>query len=212
MKIEIKNVYKSFKNNVILEDVNLTFESGNIYGIIGRNGSGKSVLMKMICALYIPTEGKIIFDGENIIEKKTFPKNTRAVIDKPSFINDLTGYENLKLLADIQKKVGKTEIENTMKELNIFEEKDKKYYKYSQGTKQKLALVQVFMENPDVLILDEPFNGIEEKIVKEVKKKLLQLKEEGKLIIFSSHIKEDIDDLTDIIYKVDDKRVIRVNN
>lgn len=209
MKIEIKNVSKSFKNNVILEDINLTFTSGNIYGIVGRNGSGKSVLMKMICALYNPTKGEILFDGENIIKNKCFPPNTRAVIDKPSFVNDLTGYENLELLADIQKKIGKMEIQNTMKELNIYEEKDKRYSKYSQGTKQKLALAQAFMENPDVLILDEPFNGIEEKTVKEVKKKLFKLKDEGKLIIFSSHMREDIDDLTDIIYKIDDKKIIK---
>ncbi len=105
--------------------------------------------------------------------------------------------------------IGYPQIQNTMKELNIYEEKDKRYSKYSQGTKQKLALAQAFMENPDVLILDEPFNGIEEKTVKEVKKKLFELKEEGKLIIFSSHMREDIDDLTDIIYKIDDKKIIK---
>ena len=113
MKIEIKNVSKEFKGIEILHDLNATFESGKIYGLIGRNGSGKSVFLKMLCGFYKPSSGEILFDGVNYIKENTFPKDTRALIEKPDFISDLSGYENLELLAKIQNRIGKEEILNT---------------------------------------------------------------------------------------------------
>lgn len=203
MKIEIKNVTKKFKENIVLDNVNMTLESGKIYGFIGRNGSGKSVLLKMICAFYEPTSGEILFDGENVIKNKSFPKNTRAIIEEPNFLPDLTGFENLLLLADIQKIIGKKEIEETLKLVNLYEDKDKKYSKYSLGMKQKLGLAEVFMENPEVIILDEPFNGIEDKTAIKLREFLKEEKKKGKLIIIATHIKEDIEELVDEIYKFD---------
>ena len=111
MKLEIKNLKKQFGDTVVLEDVNLTFSSGHIYGFVGRNGSGKSVLLKMICGFYSPSEGMILQDGRDYTKANEFPKNTRALIEKPKFLPDLTGYENLELLASIQNKIGKKEIE-----------------------------------------------------------------------------------------------------
>lgn len=203
MKIEIKNVTKKFKENIVLDNVNMTLESGKIYGFIGRNGSGKSVLLKMICAFYEPTSGEILFDGENVIKNKSFPKNTRAIIEGPNFLPDLTGFENLLLLADIQKIIGKKEIEETLKLVNLYEDKDKKYSKYSLGMKQKLGLAEVFMENPEVIILDEPFNGIEDKTAIKLREFLKEEKKKGNLIIIATHIKEDIEELVDEIYKFD---------
>ena len=204
MKIEVKNVTKKFKNNTVLDNINLTFESGNIYGLVGRNGSGKSVLLKMICAFYEPTYGEILFDGINVIKNHDFPKDTRALIENPSFLPDLTGYENLKILTDIQKKIGRKEIEDALETVNLISEKDKKYSQYSLGMKQKLGLAQVFMEDPQIMILDEPFNGVEYKTAEKLREYLLEEKNKGKIIIIATHIQEDINELADYVYEFDD--------
>lgn len=199
MKIEIKNLSKDFKKVNILNSINLTLESGTIYGLIGRNVTGKSVFLKTLCGFYYPSSGEILFDGKNYSANNLYPDNLRALIEKPSFMPNLTGYENLELLASIQNKIGKSEIEETLKKVNLFEEKDKKYSKYSLGMKQKLGIAQVLMENPEIIILDEPFNAIEEETVNKIKNILLEEKSKGKLIILSSHIKDDINSLADII-------------
>lgn len=207
MKLEIKNLKKQFGDTVVLEDVNLTFSSGHIYGFVGRNGSGKSVLLKMICGFYSPSEGTILQDGRDYTKANEFPKNTRALIEKPKFLPDLTGYENLELLASIQNKIGKKEIEEVMKRLNMEGEKNKKYSKYSLGTKQKLGIAQVLMEDPDIMILDEPLNGIENKTAEIIRNILKEEKAKGKIILIASHIKEDIENLADEVYEVDGGRV-----
>lgn len=209
MKIEIKNVTKKFKKNIVLDNINLTLESGNIYGFVGRNGSGKSVLLKMICAFYEPSEGEILFDGVNVIKKHEFPKDTRALIENPSFLGDLTGYENLKLLANIQKRIGDKEIGEALDIVNLKEEKDKKFSEYSLGMKQKLGLAQVFMENPQIVILDEPFNGVENKTAQKLREYLLEEKRKNKLIIIATHIKEDITELADYVYEFDAGSIIK---
>ena len=204
MKIEVNNVTKKFKNIEVLKDINVTFESGKIYGLIGRNGSGKTVLLKILCGFYAPTSGDVIVNGENIVKNKTFPKNTRALIEKPGFIPELTGYENLEILAKIQNKIGEKEIIAAVEMVNLQNDINKKYANYSLGTKQKLGIAQVIMEDPDIMIFDEPFNGIENKTAESLRKLLLKLKEKGKLIIIASHIKEDIYNLADEIYEFDD--------
>ena len=207
MKIEVNNVSKKFKNNVILENVTLEFKSGNIYGLSGRNGSGKSVLLKIICGIYAPTTGEVLFDGKNYNYNNMFVPNLRALIEKPSFFPELTGFENLKLLAKIQNKINDEQILNAFKIVNLFEEKDKKYSEYSLGMKQKLGIAQVIMEDPQVLILDEPFNGIEEESVKKIIDYLLSEKKKNKIIIISSHIKEDLEKMADKIYYFDNGTV-----
>lgn len=210
MKIEVKNVSKDFKGVTILHDINLTFESGKIYGLIGRNGTGKSVFLKMLCGFYKPTTGVILYDGVDVIKESGFPKDTRALIETPQFLPDLTGYENLELLASIQKKIGKEEIIETLKKVNLLPEKDKKYGKYSLGMKQKLGLAQVFMEDPSIIILDEPLNGIEQKTADDLRTLLRNEKEKGKLIFIASHIKEDIEILADTIYVFDDGTIHKI--
>lgn len=210
MKIEVKNVSKKFQKNEVLKKTNIVFESGKIYSLVGRNGSGKTVLLKLLCGLYYPTEGEILFDGVNYLKEGGFPKNLGALIENPSFIDSMTGLENLEMLAKINRKIGKQEILETLKLVGLYEERNKLYYKYSLGTKQKLGLAQAFMENPDILILDEPFNGIEEETVDRLRNYLLKLKEEGKLIILSTHIKEDIEKVTDVLYRVDQGVVKKV--
>ena len=204
MKIELKNVTKKFDKIEVIKNTNIVFESGHIYGLHGRNGSGKSVLMKLICGFYMPTTGEILFDNVNFNAKNEYPKYLRAVIEKPTFFPDLTGYENLKVLARIQNKITDEEILESLETVNLIQEKDKKYSKYSLGMKQKLAIAQAIMEDPKVLILDEPFNGIEEKSVEKITKYLKQKKKENRLIIFSTHIKEDLNNLADTIFHIDD--------
>lgn len=188
---------------MVLNNVNASFESGHIYGLSGRNSSGKSVFLKILCGLYKVTTGEILFDQKSYDKDNLYLLNMRAIIEKPNFFPELTGYENLELLARIQNKIGKTEIEEALKKVNLYEEKDKRYSEYSLGMKQKLGIAQVLMEDPDIIILDEPFNGIENESVKKISRILKEEKEKGKLIIISTHIKEDLDNLSDFIYYFD---------
>lgn len=201
--IVIKNVSKSFDGIEVLHDVNLDLEEGKIYGFIGRNGSGKSVLFKIICGLYYPTSGSVIVDGVDIHKNDVFPNDMRVLIEKPNFLPNLTGLENLKLLASIQNKITEEDIILILDKLNLKKDMNKLYHKYSLGMKQKLAVAQVLMENPKMMIFDEPFNGIEEKTVEVIKRILLEEKKNGKIILIASHIKEDIEELADTIYFVD---------
>lgn len=210
MEIIVKDLSKKFKKVTILENINMKFESGKIYGIVGRNGSGKSVFLKILCSFYKPTTGEILFDNINYNSNNNFPPSVRALIENPTFFPDLTGFENLKLLSSIQNKIGDEEIIKTLDQVNLLSEKDKKYSEYSLGMKQKLGIAQVLMENPDVMIFDELFNGIEEKTVEKIRNILLELKNQNKIIIVTSHIKEDIDVLSDEVYKFDCGRVERV--
>ena len=210
MEIIVKDLSKKFKKVTILENINMKFESGKIYGIVGRNGSGKSVILKILCSFYKPTTGEILFDNINYNSNNNFPPSVRALIENPTFFPDLTGFENLKLLSSIQNKIGDEEIIKTLDQVNLLSEKDKKYSEYSLGMKQKLGIAQVLMENPDVMIFDELFNGIEEKTVEKIRNILLELKNQNKIIIVTSHIKEDIGVLSDEVYKFDCGRVERV--
>lgn len=210
MEIIVKDLSKKFKKVTILENINMKFESGKIYGIVGRNGSGKSVFLKIFCSFYKPTTGEILYDNVNYNSNNNFPPSVRALIENPAFFPDLTGFENLKLLSSIQNKIGDEEIIKTLDQVNLLSEKDKKYSEYSLGMKQKLGIAQVLMENPDVMIFDELFNGIEEKTVEKIRNILLELKNQNKIIIVTSHIKEDIDVLSDEVYKFDCGRVERV--
>jgi ABC-2 type transport system ATP-binding protein len=147
MKIILNNIRKDFDNNVILKDINLELESGKIYGFVGRNGSGKSVLLKMMCGFYKPTSGEIVIDGINIVKDNSFLPDTRVLIEKPTFLPDQSGFENLKLLAAIQGKIDSEKINEVLDSVNLSkEDRHKKFHKYSLGMKQKLGIAQVLME------------------------------------------------------------------
>ena len=203
MKIDVIDLSKKFKNISVLNNINLTMESGNIYGLYGKNGSGKSVFLKLICGFYFPTTGKILFDGKELNKELDYPPSLRALIEKPSFFPDLTGLENLKLLADIQNKISNDDIKRALEIVNLSEDKDKKYSKYSLGMKQKLGIAQVIMEDVEIIILDEPFNGIEDETVTKIMEYLKKERDKGKIIIISSHIKEDLLFLSNKIFYFD---------
>lgn len=210
MEIIVNNVSKKFKKVTVLNNVNMTFESGKIYGLVGRNGSGKSVFLKILCSFYKSNTGEVLFDNINYSSNNSFPPDTRALIEKPTFFLDLSGFENLKLLANIQNKIGDNEINKSLELVNLISEKDKKYKEYSLGMKQKLGIAQVLMENPNVMIFDELFNGIEDETVDKIRNILLELKNQNKIIIVTSHIKEDIDILSDEVYKFNNGNVERI--
>lgn len=207
MKITINNLTKKFKDEIVLNNINMTLESGNIYGIIGQNGSGKSVLLKIICAFYIPSQGEVLIDNINYCNGKSFPKNLRALIEKNAFLPDISGFNNLKLLAKIENKITDEEINESLKIVNLYEEKDKIFSKYSMGMKQKLGIASALMEDPEIIILDEPFNGIDEESKEKITNELIKIKN-NKIIIITSHIKDEITSLCDHVFEMKNGKII----
>lgn len=203
MVIVLNNLSKKFNNNFVLKDINYQFDKGNIFGLVGRNGSGKSVLLKIICGMYRPTYGKVIINGDEITCNNICKHNIRALIEEPAFFSYLSGYQNLKMLLDLQGKKNLESINKIAELLNLTSELNKKYYKYSLGTKQKLGIAQVLIDDPDVIILDEPFNGIESKTVDKLIDYLNEIKKD-KIIIISTHIDEDLKKLNAHILRIKD--------
>ncbi len=205
MKIEIKNLSKKFKKTTVFSNVNITINGGDIYGLYAKNGSGKSVLLKIIAGFYHPTDGTVSINGINYIEKREFYPYLRCLIENPNFFPDLTGYENLKLLAKMNKIITEDNIIDALKIVNLLKEKDKKYKYYSLGMKQKLGIAQAIMEKPKILLLDEPFNSIEKETVKDLIKYLKKYSKKDNIIILSSHDKEELKELCNKIYYIDEK-------
>lgn len=201
--IEVNNLFLTIKKVPILVDINTSFERGKIHGLIGRNGSGKTMLMKCICGFVKPTNGAITVDGKRIGKDCDFPENTGIIIETPGFIPYYSGYKNLKLLADLRKKITADDIRNTMKTVGLDPELKRHVRKYSLGMRQRLGLAQAIMENPELLILDEPMNGLDKDGVKDMRQYLLDLKEKGKTILIASHSAEDIDVLCDTVCEMD---------
>ena len=201
--IKVENVYKSFGKTVVLQNINVLFEKGKIHGLIGRNGSGKTMLMKCICGLVPVSSGEIIINGKILKNGKEIPDNIGVIIETPGFLPAYSAYRNLKFLADIKGKISKQEIYEAISKVGL-EPKSKKHVgKYSLGMRQRLGLAQAIMENPDILILDEPMNGLDKDGVKDMQNYLLDLKAKEKTIIIASHSSEDISILCDKVYEMD---------
>ncbi len=201
--IVVEDAVKTFKESTALNHVSIDFEKGKIHGIIGRNGSGKTVLFKSICGFMPLTNGKITVDGNVIGKDIDVPKNVGAIIEAPGFLPNYSGFKNLKLLAVINKKINDSKIAETMKRVGLDPESEKHVSKYSLGMRQRLGIAQAIMENPDILILDEPMNGLDNHGVEDIRSLLLKLKEEGKTILIASHSAEDIDILCDTVHEMD---------
>lgn len=201
--ITVKNLSLTIKKTEILKNIDVAFESGKIHGLIGRNGSGKTMLMKCICGFVKPTEGEIFVAGKKIGRDLDFPDNTGIIIETPGFIPYYSGYKNLKLLADLKNKIDKQKIRNTMVQVGLDPDLKRHVRKYSLGMRQRLGLAQAIMENPELLILDEPMNGLDKEGVADMRQYLLDLKEMGKTILIASHSSEDIDILCDTVSEMD---------
>ena len=206
--IEITSLNLTLTKTEILKNINLTFEKGKIHGLIGRNGSGKTMLMKCICGFVKPTSGEIKVNGEIVGKDCDFPKNMGIIIETPGFIPYYSGYKNLKLLADLNKKADKDKIRETMKKVGLDPDLKRHVRKYSLGMRQRLGLAQAVMEDPEILILDEPFNGLDKDGVKDMRKYLLDLKAQGKTILIASHNSEDISVLCDTVQEMDKGEIV----
>ena len=191
MRIDVTNLSKIIRGSVILDNISIHFESGHIYGIIGKNGSGKTMLLRAISGLIVPSSGVVYVDGKALGTEISFPPEIGILIEKPEFLGHLSGFENLKMLS---------EIKGSISDANIAE--------YSQGMKQKLGIIQAIMENQKLLVLDEPFNALDEKSVKLFRELLIEYKKQEKLIILTSHNKEDIESLCDHTYQIQSGQII----
>lgn len=208
--IEVKNVTKTFGDADVLRDVSVTWEKGKIHGLIGRNGSGKTMLMKCICGFVPVTKGAITVLDQAIGKNQKIPGNLGIIIETPGFLPNYSAYHNLKFLANISGKADKARILDCIRAVGLDPKSKKRVGKYSLGMRQRLGLAQAIMENPALLILDEPMNGLDKDGVLEMRQYLLALKEEGKTILIASHSAEDIDVLCDTVHEMDKGKISQV--
>lgn len=206
--ISVRNVSKSFRESKALDAVSVEFEAGKIHGIIGRNGSGKTVLFKCICGLMYPDSGEIEVEGKRIGKDVDIPQNVGAIIEAPGFLPTFSGYKNLSFLANINRKIKKEEILQALELVGLGNTGKKHVGKYSLGMRQRLGIAQAIMENPDILVLDEPMNGLDNRGVDDIRALLLSLKKKGKTILLASHNREDIAYLCDTVHEMDGGHII----
>lgn len=202
-EICVENVTKAFGNQEVLKTICVKFEMGKIYGIVGRNGSGKTVLLKCICGLLYPSTGTVTVGGKVVGKDVDYPENIGFIIETPGFLPRYSGLKNLKYLASIRRKVKEDEIRKYMELVGLNPDDKKHVGNYSLGMRQRLGIAQALMENPDILILDEPMNALDNNGVEEMRSILLKMKEQSKLIIIASHVRDDIDILCDEVYGID---------
>lgn len=209
--IEVKDVSKSYGQRILFQDVSLSVDRGKTVGIVGGNGSGKSVLFKILCGFEKPDRGRVSVCGKQLgANGYDFPDNMGIFINAPGFIGIYSGFQNLKFLADIQGKIGEQEIRDAMDKVGLDPDNKTKVEHYSLGMKQKLGLAQAIMEGQDILILDEPFNALDYKTYEDVKSIIRMLKAEGKTIFLTSHHYKDIEQLCDQVYAIESCRIVPV--
>ncbi|CAG7498666.1 ABC transporter ATP-binding protein [Streptococcus pneumoniae] len=204
--ITLKNIELKLKKTCVFQNLNFSCKQGEIIGITGANGSGKSVLFKLIAGLYSPSYGEVLINGENIVPERKIPANLGALIEEPGFINYYSGFKNLQYLASIRGVVGNQEINDTLKIVGLYEQKDQKVKTYSLGMRKKLGIAQAIMENPSILLLDEPMNSLDKSSVENMRTLFRKLSsEKGTTILIASHSEEDIRILCDKVYAIEDK-------
>ncbi len=208
-EIIIENLSKTIKNNKILDNVNLTFESGHVYGLVGRNGSGKTMLLRAICGLIFPDSGKVIIDGKQLHKDISFPESCGIIIENTDLLPNFSAFDNLKMLSEIKNTANDNMIKSAIKSVGLDPDSKKKVKTFSLGMKQRLSIAQALFEGPDILLLDEPTNALDEDGVNDVRRILLEQKKKNKLIIIASHNKEDISLLSDTVISVSNGRFQR---
>ena len=205
--IEVKNVSKNFRETRALDNISLDFERGKIHGIIGRNGSGKTVLMKCICGFMTPTSGEVLVNGEKVRPSKA-QENIGLISETPGFIGGKSGLRNLQYLLRLRGKSDRSTVENAMRAVGLDPANKKPVRKYSLGMRQRLGIAQAIMENPELLILDEPMNGLDNQGVEDMRGLFAELRERGKTILLAIHSNEDIRALCDTVCELDNGRVM----
>ena len=204
--IEVNNIKKKIGDKLILDDISLNLDKGKIYGFRGRNGSGKTMLFRAICGLITIDQGYNVVDGLKLANKHV-PADIGLLLENPAFLPELSGYDNLEMIASIRNVVGKERIEEVIKMVGLADAKDKAFGKYSLGMKQRLAIGQAIMEYPKILMLDEPTNAIDEEGIRVLKEIVTSEKNKGTLVLLASHEKEIIDELADEVYTMADGKI-----
>ncbi len=209
--IEVKNLSLQIDKHQILQDVTVSFEQGQIHGLVGRNGSGKTMLMKCICGFVRQTEGTVLVQNRQVGKEIDFPDNMGIIIETPGFLPQYSGLRNLKLLAALNHRIGTEQIRTAMRNVGLDPDLKRKVRKYSLGMRQRLGLAQAIMEDPAILILDEPFNGLDKEGVGEMRTYLLDLRRQGKTILVASHSTEDIAILCDTVHEMDHGKIQKIS-
>ena len=201
--IVVENVSKRFGDNLVLDDVSVSFEKGKIHGIIGRNGSGKTMLMKCICGFVPVTSGTITVEGKRVGKDIDIPHNMGIIIETPGFLPNYSGFRNLKFLATLRGRIKDAEIRKAMQQVGLDPESRKHVGKYSLGMRQRLGIAQAIMEHPKLLVLDEPMNGLDNNGVREMRELFIALKKEGTTILMATHSSDDVRELCDTVHEMD---------
>ncbi|MCR1899687.1 ABC transporter ATP-binding protein [Irregularibacter muris] len=207
--IQIKNVSKKIKNNVVLDHINLELDKGKIYGFRGINGSGKTMLFRAICGLIMSTEGEIIIDNKKLHEDMSFPESIGVLIENPGFLPNYSGKQNLQLLAEIKDIITSEDIDQIITLVGLDPKDSRKYKQYSLGMKQKLGIAQALMEDPDLILLDEPTNSLDEESVEKILGIIENQKRKGKTILIASHDKASLEQISDYIFKIENGRIVQ---
>ena len=208
--LEIINGYKKYKSLEVLSDINLKFEDGKMYAIIGANGSGKSLILKALSGYNKLTSGKVLQDGNEIRKNNNYIEDAGIIIENPVMVNEYTITENLEYLKKMSENSKEIDLEKWYKYFEIEEYKEKRFSELSLGTKQKVALIQAFMHNPQNILLDEPFNALDKKAVIKVKELLIEEKRKGKLIIIVTHINDEILEECDEVIELENGKVSKI--
>ena len=201
--VKVEGLSKEFRGEMILQDVNITLERGKIYGLVGMNGSGKTVFMKCLCGFLKPTTGKVTVDGKEVGKEIDFPQDLGLMIETPGFIPYMSGKSNLKNLALIRNQIGNYEIEEALRSVGLDPNLKKHVSKYSLGMRQRLGIAQAIMERPKLLILDEPFNGLDKRGAQDVCELFVELKEKGTTILLAAHNVMEMEWLCDTVCEMD---------
>ena len=204
--VKVENVTKYFKQEKVLDDVNMNLETGHIYGIVGKNGAGKTVLFKIIAGFIKPSSGKVTVAGKIIGVDRDFPDSLGLIIETPGFLSQYNAYQNLLYLANINNKISKEDVKESIRMVGLDPDSNKKVGKFSLGMRQRLGIAQAIMENPNLIILDEPMNGLDKKGIEDVKALLLKLKGDGKTILMASHYAEDME-ICDEVFQMEDGKL-----
>ncbi len=208
MQIEIQNLSKRIKGITVLDDINYTFRGGSVYGLSGKNGCGKTMLMRIIAGLIYSTSGSVVVNGQKLGKDISFPPSVGLLIENPAFLHDYTGFENLNILAKIQGNVTEQDIKDTLLKVGLQPDDRRKYYKYSLGMRQRLGIAAAIMGRPDVILLDEPINAIDEDGVNSIRDTIRELVDDNRVIIIACHDKEEMEYMADTVIYMSNGRIV----
>ncbi len=208
MILELRNVTKTIKGVTVIDNINLTMQGGRVYGFQGKNGSGKTMLMRLICGLIKPTIGQVIINGEILGKDISFPRSVGVLIENPSFLSEYTAIKNLRLLNDLKEHLSDNELKRVLNDVGLDPEDKRKYRSFSLGMKQKLGIAAAVMGEPELVILDEPINAVDDAGVENIRRILDNLKKNGSLVIVACHDREELELISDEIIKIDAGRIV----